>query len=46
MQVLFDTLFIMGFAFGSIAVLYIVYALLWFPAYLLGYRKTEKNKEM
>lgn len=42
-----DTALILCGTFGAIGLAYTAYAILWLPAYLLGYRKTEKNpKEM
>jgi hypothetical protein len=36
---LVDTVMVMGLTFGAVALVYVVYALLHLPLYLLGWRK-------
>lgn len=46
MDTLVNVMFIMGLAFGAVAILHITVALLYLPMYLMGYRtKHHTSKE-
>jgi hypothetical protein len=45
MQALVDTVMIMGLVCGGIATLYIGYALLWLPLYLMGKRHPDMTEK-